>query len=109
MKIGIIRCQKTEDLCAGFNDFKCAAAGSAGFETLAPVEIVGFVSCGGCPGKAAVARAEMMVRKGAEAIALASCIGRGAPYQWPCPNFDAMLRAVRRRVGESIKVLEWTH
>lgn len=109
MKVGIIRCQKTEELCAGFTDFKCAAISSAAFEPLAPAEIIGFVSCGGCPGKAAVARAEMMVRKGAEAIALASCIGRGTPYEWPCPNFDGMLRAIRKRVGEKIIVLEWTH
>lgn len=109
MKVGIIRCQKTEDICPGTTDFRLADSSSANFASVAPAEIVGFVSCGGCPGKGAVTRAEMMVRKGAEVIAIASCISRGVPYQWPCPHFETMLSALRRQLGDEIKILEWTH
>jgi predicted metal-binding protein len=86
MKVGIIRCQQT-----------------------GPATIVGFVSCGGCPGKRAVARAGLMVDRGAEAIAFASCISRGNPIGFPCPHFEAMRDAVRKRVGPDIRVIEWTH
>ena len=60
-KVGIIRCQQTEDLCPGTTDFVTAAKGKGSFEAFGECQIVGFVSCGGCPGKRAVARAKMLV------------------------------------------------
>lgn len=63
LRVAIIRCQQTEDMCPGTTDFKVAREGMAAFETTGAVEIVGFVSCGGCPGKRAAARAKMMVER----------------------------------------------
>lgn len=62
----MIRCQQTEDMCPGNTDFKVAKEGEFAFEETGPVEVIGFVSCGGCPGKRAVTRAKMMVDRGAE-------------------------------------------
>jgi len=70
MKVGIIRCQQTEDMCPGNTDFKVASEGKLAFQEIGPSEIIGFVSCGGCPGKRAVSRAKLMVERGAEAIVL---------------------------------------
>lgn len=109
MKVGIIRCQQTEDMCPGTTDFKVAAMGKMAFEEIGPSEVVGFVSCGGCPGKRAVARAKLMVDRGAEAIAFASCISRGNPIGMPCPHFDAMREAIKRKLGEEIKIIDYTH
>lgn len=109
MKVGIIRCMQTEDMCPGTADFECAAAGEEVFERTGPVDVVGFVSCGGCPGKKAVTRAAMLVERGAEAVALASCIGRGNPVGMPCPHFNAMKRAIAANVGEDILLLDYTH
>ena len=108
-KVGIIRCQQTEHLCPGSMDMKIVAKGLKAFEPYGPSQLVGFVSCGGCPGKQAVARAEMMVKNGAEVIAITSCISKGTPIGFPCPNKDAMLAAIRAKVGEHIEVLEYTH
>ena len=69
MKVGIIRCRQTEDLCPGTTDFLMAAQGKGAFEKLGACEVVGFVSCGGCPGKRAVARAKMLIDRGAQAVA----------------------------------------
>ena len=99
-KVGIIRCQQTEDLCPGTTDFVMAAKGKGSFEA--------FVSCGGCPGKRAVARAKMLVDRGAEAVALASCIGKGSPIGFPCPNREQMVQAIRAKIGD-IPLLEYTH
>lgn len=107
-KVGIIRCQQTEDICPGTTDFKVAALGELAFQELGPVEIVGFVSCGGCPGKRAVARAEEMVKRGAKVIAFASCIFKGRPIDMPCPNAQAMRDAVAKNVP-GVKILDWTH
>ena len=109
MKVGIIRCQQTEDLCPGTTDFRFAAKGKGAFEETGPVDIVGFVSCGGCPGKRAVARAKVMVDRGADAIVFASCISKGNPIGVACPHFEEMRDAVARKVGSDVKIIEWTH
>lgn len=109
LKVGIIRCQQTEDICPGTTDFKFTALGKGAFEETGPVEIVGFVSCGGCPGKRAVSRANLLAERGAEAIVFASCISKGNPISFPCPHFDMMKNAVVKKLGENIKIIEWTH
>ncbi len=108
-KVGIIRCQQTEDMCPGTSDFKVAAEGVKAFAASGPVQITGFVTCGGCPGKRAVARAKIMVDRGAEAIVFASCISRGNPIGFPCPHFAAMREAVIRKIGEHIEIIDYTH
>jgi len=109
LKVGIIRCQQTEDMCPGTTDFKVARDGIGAFAAAGPVEIVAFLSCGGCPGKRAVTRAKMMVERGAQAIVFASCIGRGLPIGFVCPHFAAMADAVRRKIGPNVQVIEYTH
>ena len=109
MKVGIIRCMQTEDMCPGTRDFQTAALGKDAFEELGACEVVGFVSCGGCPGKRAVSRAKMLADRGAEVIALASCISKGTPIGFPCPNSGMMLKAIRETVGDKVKILAYTH
>jgi predicted metal-binding protein len=109
MKVGIIRCQQTEDMCPGNTDFKVAAAGKMAFEESGPAEVVGFVSCGGCPGKRAVPRAKLMVDRGAEAIVFASCISKGNPIGVACPHFATMREAIVKKVGDEIQIIDWTH
>ncbi|HCL56406.1 MAG TPA: CGGC domain-containing protein [Spirochaetia bacterium] len=109
MKAGIIRCQQTEDMCPGNTDFAVASKGILAFEETGPVEIMGFVSCGGCPGKKAVSRAKLMVARGAEAIVFASCISRGNPIGYACPHFNKMKEAVISQIGSEIKIIDYTH
>jgi predicted metal-binding protein len=108
-RVGIIRCQQTEDICPGTTDFKIAREGKLAFEGMVEVEVVGFVSCGGCPGKRAVNRAKMLKERGAEAIAFASCIGKGRPNDFPCPHFKMMKKAVTKAVGPEVRIIDWTH
>jgi predicted metal-binding protein len=109
LKVGMIRCQQTEDMCAGNTDFKVAKEGECAFEETGTVEVVGFVSCGGCPGKRAVMRAKLMVERGAEAIVFVSCITKGNPIGMPCPHYANMKEAIIKKVGQDIKIIEWTH
>jgi len=55
-------------MCPGNTDFKVAAQGKLAFEEIGASEIVGFVTCGGCPGKKAAPRAKLMVERGAEVV-----------------------------------------
>ncbi len=84
MKLGIIRCMQTEDYCPGTADFKAARLHMGAFAQVEEeIEIVGFTSCGGCPGKKAVLRARELVKRGADAIAFASCIQKELPSAIP--------------------------
>ncbi|OGC05794.1 CGGC domain-containing protein [candidate division WOR-1 bacterium RIFOXYD2_FULL_36_8] len=108
-KIGIIRCQQTEDMCPGTTDFKIAANGEMAFSDIGSCEIVGFVSCGGCPGKKAVSRAKMMVERGAEIIVIASCISKGHPIGFVCPNFEKIKESFIKKLNSNIIIIDWTH
>lgn len=110
-KLGVIRCQQTEDMCPGTRDFATAKEGSGSLAEsgIGQCEIVGFVSCGGCPGKKAVTRAAMLRDRGAEVIMLASCIGKGTPIGFPCPYKGLMKQAIHAKLGEDFPVLEYSH
>ena len=110
MKLGIIRCMQTEGYCPGSVDFAALRERRGAFAGLeGELELVGFVSCGGCPGKKAVLRARELVRRGADVIAFASCIQKGTPIGFACPFAGEMKQAVSRAVGDDILLLDYTH
>ena len=110
MKAGLIRCLQTEDLCPATTCFKVAKAKKLAFEGIEEeIEFVGVTTCGGCPGKKAVSRAEMMVKRGADTIVFASCITRGTPIDFPCPHAEAMKTAVRNALDDTIRIIDYTH
>ncbi|MBS3970253.1 MAG: CGGC domain-containing protein [Clostridia bacterium] len=108
-KIGIIRCMQTEDICPGTTDFKAVKEGNLAFEETGPGEVVGFVSCGGCPGKKVIKRAEKLVEKGAEIIAFASCMKKGNPLGFPCPHFAQIKEAAEKNLKDKVIFIDWTH
>ncbi len=108
-KVGIIRCQTAEDLCPGTGCFRAALNGTGAFESIGPVEIVGYVTCGGCPGKKTVSRAKMMISRGAEIIVLSSCISKGNPIGYPCPFFREIKEVLNKALGDEITILDYTH
>ncbi len=109
MKVGLIRCLQTEDVCPAKGCFNAAMNKTAAFENLKDVEIIAVNTCGGCPGKKAAFRAENMVKFGCDTIAFASCISKGAPIGFPCPHFEQMKEAVKKKVGDDITILDFTH
>ena len=108
-RAGIIRCQQTEDMCPGTTDFTVASKGKLAFEKTGPVEIIGFISCGGCPGKRAVSRAKMMVERGAQIIVFASCMSKGNPIGFPCPHFTKIKEAIEKELSPDIEIIDYTH
>ncbi len=78
MKVGIIRCMQTEDFCPGTTDFRMIREKKGAFEGVEEdIEIIGFINCGGCPGKKAVLRARELVNRGADSIAFAPVSKKG--------------------------------
>lgn len=110
MKVGLIRCMQTEDMCPGTTDFKVMKDKKLAFEGVeGEIEVIGFISCGGCPGKKAATRAAEMVKRGADTIVLASCITRGNPIGFPCPHAEQMTAAIKKKVGDEITIIDYTH
>ena len=110
MRVGILRCAQTEDYCPGTADFLALQDRQGAFAGVTEeVQLVGFVSCGGCPGKKALLRAREMVRRGADTLVLASCICKGTPIGYPCPFASEMLALLRREFGDTVRILDHTH
>lgn len=110
MKVGLIRCLQTEDMCPATTCFKVMNTKKLAFEGITEdIEVIGVNTCGGCPGKKAVTRAAEMVKRGADTIVLASCITKGTPIGFPCPNAVQMKAAIEKKVGESINLIGYTH
>lgn len=110
MKIGIIRCMQTEDYCPGTTDFRMVREKKGVFEGVQEdIEIIGFINCGGCPAKKSVLRARELVKRGADTIVFASCIQKGTPIGYPCPFAKKMKELITKDLGDSIKILDYTH
>ena len=112
MKVGLIRCLQTETVCPAYKCIKAIAGKQDAFsEIKEDTTLLGITTCGGCPGKNAVLRAVNLVKLGAQAIALASCIGQDkpTPIGMGCPHFAAMKAAIEKRVGPQVQVFEYTH
>jgi len=112
MKVGIIRCLHTEQICPGTTDFRLIREHGGSFAEVPadePIEIIGFLNCGGCPGKSAVFRAKEMVKRGADTIAFTTCMSKGAPIGFACPHYEKIKSAVIKAVGPDVKILDYTH
>ena len=73
------------------------------------ITIIGFISCGGCPGKKAVLRARELVKRGADTIVFASCMKKGTPIGYPCPHFQQIRDIVADDLGPFIRIIDYTH
>jgi len=66
-----------------------------------PIEVVGFIACGGCPGERLEFSPADMKKYGAEAIHLGTCFLAGYP---PCPYIDDFKNYIERVVGLPVVV-----
>ena len=104
-KIGIIICDRYRS-CAGGKCFRALKNRDGAFSIYADqeVEVVGYTTCGGCPGGNVEYTGEEMVKNGAEVIHLATGLVVGYP---PCPYIDTFVRFLEARNG--VKVVVGTH
>ena len=104
MKAGIIRCMQTEDMCPGTTDFKVMREKKCAFENVeGEIEVIGFNTCGGCPGKRAVTRAAEMVKRGADKIVLALLYYERKSNWFFRPACTSNQRShCKKKLGESI-------
>lgn len=105
-KIGIIICDRYKD-CGGGKCFRAVRERAGGFSCYPEdesVEVVGYSSCGGCPGGNIEYVPEEMKKNGADAIHLATGLVVGYP---PCPRIRQFKEYIESRY--EVPVVIGTH
>lgn len=104
-KVGIIICDRYHT-CAGGKCLRALHRREGAFADYAgqDVELVGFTTCGGCPGGNIEYAPEEMVNNGAEVVHLATGFIVGYP---PCPHLDHFVEMIPRKFG--LRVVVGTH
>jgi predicted metal-binding protein len=105
-KIGIIICARYKD-CGGGKCFRSLRERRGGFARYAadePVEIVGYSTCGGCPGGNVEYVPAEFLKNGCDVVHLATGLVVGYP---PCPNIRAFKEFIETRYG--LPVVVGTH
>ena len=105
IKIGIIICDRYKN-CAGGKCFKALKEKVGAFDIYAnnEVEVVGYTSCGGCPGGNIEYAPEEMKKNGAEVIHFATGMVVGYP---PCPYILYFKKFIE--IKFDLKVVAGTH
>ncbi len=102
-KIGIIICARYRD-CGGGKCFRSLRERVGGFSSYSQeeqVEVMGYSTCGGCPGGNIEYVPEEMKKNGAEVIHLATGFVVGYP---PCPYIRQFKEFIEKQFGLSVVV-----
>ncbi|MEA5039155.1 MAG: CGGC domain-containing protein [Clostridiaceae bacterium] len=105
-KIGIIICGRYQT-CGGGKCLRALREREGGFSVYPPeeeIELVGYSTCGGCPGGNIEYVPEEMIKNGAEVIHLATGLVVGYP---PCPYIRQFKEFLESRY--KVKVVIGTH
>ncbi len=105
IKIGIIICDRYKS-CAGGKCFRAIKERAGAFDIYKDkdVELVGYTSCGGCPGGNIEYAPEELKKNGAEVIHFATGMVVGYP---PCPYIKEFKNFIETKYG--LKVVVGTH
>jgi predicted metal-binding protein len=105
VKIGIIICDRYRN-CAGGKCLKALREREGAFSIYKDkdVELVGYTTCGGCPGGNVEYAPEEMKKNGVEVIHLATGMVVGYP---PCPYVSHFKKFIEEKYG--VKVVIGTH
>jgi predicted metal-binding protein len=104
-RIGIVICDRYRS-CAGGKCLRAMRCREGAFSPYADteLELIGYTSCGGCPGGNIELTAEEMTRNGVDVIHLATGMIVGYP---PCPYLHTFKAFLERRYG--VQVVVGTH
>jgi len=101
-KIGIIICDRYHD-CAGGKCFRALRNREGAFSIYKDqeVELVGYTTCGGCPGGNVEYCVEEMKKNGVDVVHFATGMVVGYP---PCPHIDHFKEFVKQKYGVDVVI-----
>ncbi|MGR6835208.1 CGGC domain-containing protein [Syntrophomonas erecta] len=105
-KIAVVRCETVSEVCPGVACFKAFNKRHRYFsEYDENTEVIGFVTCGGCPGRRVSRLADSLKKHGVDVIHLSSCMYLDDDYP-ACPHRDEIRKTIE---AKGIKVVTGTH
>lgn len=101
-KIGIVICNRYS-ACAGGKCLRSLRNREGAFSIYrdGEAELVGYTSCGGCPGGNIEYAPAEMIRNGANVIHLATGLVVGYP---PCPRLSFFVEFLREKYGVEVRI-----
>jgi len=108
-KIGLVRCEMAARACPGTACFNAIKTRTGNFEEFKSedIDIIGMITCGGCPGRDAIRQAKEMVNRGAEVIFICTCLIKPIPNPPKCVYAEELADAIRDKLG--VRVIMGTH
>ncbi|MFQ6050796.1 MAG: CGGC domain-containing protein [Candidatus Hydrothermarchaeota archaeon] len=105
-KIAIIRCDIISEVCPGVGCLIAYENRKELFKDYGPdTKIVGFFTCGGCPGRRVFRLVNTLKRYGINAVHMSSCMLMEEPFT-KCPYKDEIKKSIE---SQGIVVIEGTH
>jgi len=105
-RIAVVRCDIVSETCPGVGCFKAFNKRKVHFSEYGPdAEIIGFFTCGGCPGRRVYRLVGSLQKHGVDVIHLSSCMLMDTGYP-RCPHVDEIKKMILKK---GVKVVEGTH
>ena len=98
MKVAMIRCLKAEEECIAKPCLDLIKERQNQFSDIDEIELVGLITCGGCPGKKISLRVKSLLEEGADKVVLTSCMTKGTCRDELCPHLEAIKESVLQMV-----------
>jgi len=105
-KIAVVRCDIVSETCPGVACFKAFNKRKVHFEQYGKdAEIIGFFTCGGCPGRRVFRLVDSLMKHDVDVIHLSSCMLLEKSYA-KCPHIEEIKQMI---LTKGIKIIEGTH
>ncbi|MGB8216595.1 MAG: CGGC domain-containing protein [Candidatus Methanoperedens sp.] len=105
-KIAVVRCDIVSETCPGVACFQAFNKRKVHFEEYGKdAEIIGFFTCGGCPGRRVFRLVDSLIKHGVDVVHLSSCMLMEGGYP-KCPHIDEIKQMI---IKKGVKVVEGTH
>lgn len=105
-RVAIVRCETVSEVCPGVACLKSFNRRENHFSDYGgETELVGFFTCGGCPGRRIFRLVDSLMRYGVDIIHLSSCMLLEDDYP-RCPHAKQIKKMLENK---GIKVVEGTH
>ncbi len=105
-RIAVVRCDIVSEVCPGVACFNAFNKRKIHFSEYGKdAEIIGFFTCGGCPGRRVFRLVDSLLKHNVDVIHLSSCMLMEKSYS-KCPHLEDIKLMI---TGKGVKVVEGTH
>lgn len=105
-KIAVVRCDIVSETCPGVACLKSFNKRKVHFSDYGQdAQIIGFFTCGGCPGRRIFRLTDSLLKHGLDVVHLSSCMLMEGGYP-RCPHIDEIRQML---IKKGVKVVEGTH